>query len=187
MELAGLAGRTEYPHNEYAVREAERQGFLLWEEMSTRLISMAMEVTSASNYVNRLQDNLAPYVDIVSFNQYVGWHRDVNDAAEMKWEIPYNKPVIISEFGGGAVAGRHGQKNQRWTEEFQAELYRQNLAMTNKIEELAGTIPWVLKDFRSARRPEPVIQNYFNRKGLVSDQGKRKQAFYVLKEWYKSK
>ena len=240
-----------YPHNEHAVREAERQGFLLWSEIpvywtiswqnektyanaenqlrsmisrdhnraaiiiwslanetphsdardkflgrlattargldSTRLISMAMEVTGASNYVNRLQDNMNKYVDVVSFNQYIGWYRDVNDAPKMKWEIPYEKPVIISEFGGGAKAGLHGDKGQRWTEEFQENLYRENLAMLDKIEGLAGTCPWVLKDFRSPRRPLPGIQDGFNRKGLFSDQGKRKKAFYVLREWYERK
>ncbi|MBR4129433.1 MAG: beta-glucuronidase [Bacteroidaceae bacterium] len=240
-----------YPHNEHAVREAERQGFLLWSEIpvywtiswqneetyanaerqltdmirrdhnraaviiwslanetphsdardkflgrlaqmarsldSTRLISMAMEVTGASNYVNRLQDNMNKYVDVVSFNQYIGWYRDVNDAPKMKWEIPYDKPVIISEFGGGAKAGLHGDKGQRWTEEFQENLYRENLAMLDKIEGLAGTCPWVLKDFRSPRRPLPGIQDGFNRKGLFSDQGKRKKAFYVLREWYEEK
>ena len=240
-----------YPHNEHAVREAERQGFLLWSEIpvywtiswnnantyanaeqqlrdmirrdhnraaiiiwslanetphstprdkflsglattargldSTRLISMAMEVTGASNYVNRLQDNMNKYVDVVSFNQYIGWYRDVNDAPKMRWEIPYEKPVIISEFGGGARAGYHGTKDQRWTEEFQENLYRENLAMLEKIEGLSGTCPWVLKDFRSPRRPLPGIQDMFNRKGLVSDQGQRKLAFYVMQEWYKRK
>ena len=240
-----------YPHNEHAVREAERQGFLLWSEIpvywtiswqnegtyknaerqlsdmirrdhnraaiiiwslanetphsnardrflsrlaktargldSTRLISMAMEVTGASNYVNRLQDNMNQYVDVVSFNQYIGWYRDVNDAPKMKWEIPYDKPVIISEFGGGAKAGLHGDKGQRWTEEFQANLYRENLAMLDKIEGLAGTCPWVLKDFRSPRRPLPGIQDGFNRMGLFSDKGQRKEAFYVLRDWYQKK
>ena len=79
----------------------------------TRLISMAMEVTSAVNYVNRLEDNMNKYVDVISFNEYIGWYRDVNDAPKMVWEIPYNKPVIISEFGGGAKAGYHGEVNQR--------------------------------------------------------------------------
>lgn len=240
-----------YPHNELAVREAERLGFLLWSEIpvywtiswenpatyanaerqlgdmiqrdknraaiiiwsvanetphsdardtflsklathaktldNTRLISMAMEVTGASNYVNRLNDNMNQYVDVVSFNQYVGWYRDVNDAPKMKWEIPYEKPVIISEFGGGAKAGRHGDAGQRWTEEFQEKLYQENLAMLDKIEGLAGTCPWVLKDFRSPRRPLPEVQDFFNRKGLVSDQGKRKLAFQVLKAWYEGK
>ena len=240
-----------YPHNEYAVREAERMGILVWSEIpvywtiawknfgtyqnaeaqlrdmiardhnranviiwsianetphsperdqflgrlatyarsqdSTRLISMAMEVTGASNYHNRLQDNMNKYVDVVSFNQYIGWYRDVNDAPKMTWEIPYNKPVIISEFGGGAKAGYHGEQNQRWTEEFQENLYRQNCAMLDKIEGLAGTTPWILKDFRSPRRVLTGIQDYYNRKGLFSDDGQKKKAFYVLKEWYEGK
>ena len=154
---------------------------------STRLISMAMEVTGASNYVNRLNDNMNQYVDVVSFNQYIGWYRDVNDAPKMKWEIPYNKPVIVSEFGGGAKYGYHGAKNQRWTEEFQENLYRENCAMLDKIEGLAGTTPWILKDFRSPRRVLPDVQDYYNRKGLFSDKGEKKKAFYVLKQWYEGK
>ena len=153
----------------------------------TRLISMAMEVTGAANYVNRLNDNMNQYVDVVSFNQYIGWYRDVNDASKMKWEIPYNKPVIISEFGGGAKYGYHGPKNQRWTEEFQENLYIENTAMLDKIEGLAGTTPWILKDFRSPRRVLPDVQDYYNRKGLFSDKGEKKKAFYVLKKWYESK
>ena len=126
-----------YPHNEYAVREAERMGILVWSEIPvywtiawtnpatyanaerqlddmiardqnranviiwsianetphsaerdtflgklakharqldpTRLISMAMEVTGASNYHNILHDNMSDLVDVVSFNQYIGW------------------------------------------------------------------------------------------------------------------
>jgi beta-glucuronidase len=153
----------------------------------TRLISMAMEVTSASNYVNRLNDNMNEYVDVVSFNQYIGWYRDVNDAPKMRWEIPYNKPVIISEFGGGARYGYHGAKNQRWTEEFQENLYIENLAMLDKIEGLAGTSPWILKDFRSPRRVLPGIQDFYNRKGLLSDKGEKKKAFYILQKWYEGK
>ena len=154
---------------------------------NTRLISMAMEVTGASNYVNRLNDNMNKYVDVVSFNEYVGWYRDVNDAPKMTWEIPYNKPVIISEFGGGARYGYHGAQNQRWTEEFQENLYRENLAMLDKIDGLSGTTPWILKDFRSPRRVLPGVQDYYNRKGLVSDKGEKKKAFFVLRDWYAQK
>lgn len=153
----------------------------------TRLISMAMEVGSASNYHNRLRDNMHEYVDVVSFNQYIGWYRDVNDAAKMTWKIPYDKPVIVSEFGGGAKYGLHGEKNQRWTEEFQENLYRENLSMLDKIDGLAGTTPWILKDFRSPRRVLPGIQDYYNRKGLLSDDGEKKKAWHILKAWYENK
>ena len=177
----------ETPHS--AERDAflGRQARYARSQDSTRLISMAMEVTGASNYVNRLQDNMHELVDVVSFNQYIGWYRDVNDAPKMRWEIPYDKPVIISEFGGGAKYGLHGEKNQRWTEEFQENLYRENLAMLDKIDGLSGTTPWILKDFRSPRRVLTGIQDYYNRKGLVSDKGERKKAWYVLKEWYEGK
>ena len=154
---------------------------------SSRLISMAMEVTSADNYVNKLQDNMNKYVDVISFNEYIGWYRDVNDAPKMVWEISYNKPIIISEFGGGAKAGLHGEKNQRWTEEFQENLYIQNINMLEKIDGLVGTTPWILKDFRSQKRLLNGIQDYYNRKGLISDNGEKKKAFYVMKKWYEKK
>jgi hypothetical protein len=124
---------------------------------------------------------------VVSFNQYVGWYRDVHDAPHMQWEIPYDKPVIVSEFGGGAKAGLHGDVDQRRSEEFQERLYRENLAMLEKIDGLAGTCPWVLKDFRKPRRLLPGIQDIFDRKVLYSDQGQRKKASYILQEWYQKR
>ena len=151
---------------------------------STRLVSLAMEVQAASNYVNRLQDDMNEYVDVLSFNQYIGWYRDIHDAPLMKWEVPYNKPVIVSEFGGGAKYGLHGEKNLRWSEEFQENLYIENLAMLEKIDGLSGTTPWVLKDFYSPRRQLAGVQDYHNVKGVFSDNGDKKKAFYVLRDWY---
>lgn len=155
---------------------------------STRLISMAMEVTSASNYHNRLNDNMNQYVDVVSFNQYVGWYRDWQDASKMTWEIPYNKPVIVSEFGGGALQGLHGDNETRWSEEYQENMYIENLKMLDKIEGLSGLSPWILVDFRSPARYLPGIQDNFNRKGLISSEtGIRKKAFYVMQNYYLQK
>ena len=59
--------------------------------------------------------------------------------------------------------------------------------MLDKIEGLAGTTPWILKDFRSPRRVLPEIQEYYNRKGVVSDDGKRKLSFDILRDWYSAK
>jgi beta-glucuronidase len=42
-------------------------------------------------------------------------------------------------------------------------------------------------DFRSPRRLLPGIQDYYNRKGLVSDKGEKKKAFFVLQKWYQEK
>lgn len=154
----------------------------------SRLISMAMEVTKSPNNTNTLHDNMNEFVDIVSFNQYLGWYRGTNESCkDMKWVIPYNKPVIISEFGGEALQGLHGDKKERWNEEYQEELYIQNTQMFNRIEGLAGVSPWILVDFRSPRRQLPNIQDFFNRKGLISSSGIKKKAFYVMKDWYEQK
>jgi beta-glucuronidase len=42
-------------------------------------------------------------------------------------------------------------------------------------------------DFMSPRRVLPEIQDGWNRKGLISDQGIKKKAFFIMKEWYKKK
>lgn len=155
---------------------------------NTRLISMAMEVTSSSNNINTVNDNMNEFVDVISFNQYLGWYRGTNESCQlMQWVVPYNKPVIVSEFGGEALQGLHGDKTERWTEEYQEELYKQNLQMIDRIEGLAGVSPWILVDFRSPRRQLPNIQDFFNRKGLISSSGTKKKAFFVMKDWYGKK
>ena len=91
----------------------------------------------------------------------------------------------MSEFGGDAKAGLHGSPNDRWTEEYQANIFRHQLGMLNRIPQLRGMSPWILMDFRSPRRVLPGIQDNFNRKGLISDQGEKKQAFFILQKAYK--
>jgi beta-glucuronidase len=100
------------------------------------------------------------------------------------WTIKYPKPVFISEFGAGAKQGFHGDARTRFTEEYQAELYRNTLPMLQRIPGFSGTTPWILCDFRSPRRVLPGIQDGWNRKGLIGENGKKKEAFNVLKEFY---
>jgi len=155
---------------------------------STRLLSAAMEKhgKAGATNVNMVQDPLADVVDIVAFNEYVGWYDGLPDkCGKVTWEISYNKPVFISEFGGDARQGFHGDKTQRWTEEFQEDLYRQTLPMLDKIDGLVGFSPWVLVDFRSPKRVLPGIQDGFNRKGLISSDGVKKKAFFVLQDYYR--
>jgi beta-glucuronidase len=59
--------------------------------------------------------------------------------------------------------------------------------MLERLPGFSGCTPWVLADFRSSRRPLPHIQDGFNRKGLVSENGTKKEAFYVLKSFYDEK
>lgn len=59
--------------------------------------------------------------------------------------------------------------------------------MLEKIPQLRGMTPWILCDFRSPRRALPQVQDGWNRKGLIGENGTRKQAFAVLQEFYARK
>lgn len=156
----------------------------------TRLISAALEKHSTKEDPMTLviEDPFADFVDVVSVNEYIGWYDGLPEKADrVKWNVNPNKPLIISEFGGDAQFGLHGSKDARWTEEYQEELYIRNLAMLEKIPSLRGMSPWILSDFRSPRRLLPGIQDGWNRKGLFSESGEKKKAFFVLKAYYDKK
>lgn len=157
---------------------------------NTRLISAALEQKNYNGNpsIRTIDDPFANIVDVLSFNQYIGWYDGLPDKCDsISWRIQQNKPVLISEFGAGAKQGLHGDKLSRWTEEYQEELYVKTLNMLNKVEKLQGMSPWILVDFRSPRRVLPKIQDGWNRKGLISDSGIKKKAFFVLQECYKKK
>jgi beta-glucuronidase len=152
----------------------------------TRLITAALLVRSEGN-TKIVDDPLGKALDVIGMNEYIGWYEGHPDSADVtQWRIDYQKPLIVSEFGASAKAGLHGSENQRWTEEYQANVYRHQLPMLNKIAQLRGMSPWVLMDFRSPNRPLADIQDEFNRKGLISEKGQKKLAFYVLQKAYKN-
>ncbi len=157
---------------------------------NTRLVSAALEKgrDAAHPDINVVNDKLGAHLDIVAFNQYTGWYGgSLETAPDAKWRIDFNKPVIISEFGGGALQGLHGSRNERWTEEYQEYLYEQNLKMIENIPNVRGISPWILADFRSPKRLLPGIQDGWNRKGLISNNGIKKKAFFILQAFYARK
>jgi beta-glucuronidase len=157
---------------------------------NSRLVSAALEKHTISDNPPSfaVEDPFAQYVDVLSFNQYLGWYDGLPEkCSRSTWTIKFEKPVIISEFGGDAKYGFHADKDTRWSEEFQEELFIRNLEMLDKIPQLRGITPWILTDFRSPRRLLPGIQDGWNRKGVFSDKGEKKKAFFVLQDFYNKK
>ncbi len=244
-----------YPHQENILREADRMGVLLWEELplywgiqwnnknvlakakmqytelinrdynrassiiwsianetaqradrnaflgeladyirtqdSTRLISAAckkdQEADGHPDNVYTYNDPLIRKLDVISFNEYLGWYGGAPEQCRNKsFKMGYDKPVIVSEFGGGAIQGMQGDNRTVWSEEFQAYLYEESLAMFSKIDGLSGLAPWILVDFMSPLRQLQGVQDGWNRKGLISEKGKKKQAFFVMKKYYEN-
>ena len=240
-----------YPHNEEMIRQADKMGLLVWEEIpvywtvdwknpatlenaqeqlrdvvardqnrasvifwsisnetrdepgrleflktlaeyarqldGSRMITSAMNRTDNSDPQLRvLNDPLGEYLDVLGLNEYLGWYEGrPEDADEMQWKLGFDKPLIVSEFGGGAPFGYRGDAQTRWSEKYQVNLYQHQIKMIQQMPSLVGLSPWVLMDFHSPRRTLPGIQDYHNRKGLVSDRGEHKQAFYVLQKYYR--
>jgi beta-glucuronidase len=156
---------------------------------STRLVSAALqgnEIVEGNRTTMRIGDPIAADLDVVGINEYIGWYsHPPADADATEWTSAYDKPLIMSEFGGDALFGYYGDARTRWTEEYQESLYRHQITMLKRIPFLRGVAPWVLKDFRSPRRTLPHFEDYFNRKGLVTDRGEKKKAFFVLQEFYR--
>ena len=153
----------------------------------TRLVGAALEVHRSGNVVT-VEDPLAEKIDLASFNEYAGWYWASNkDMLNFSFKVNYNKPVVITEFGADALGGFHADSDTRWGEEYQDQLYKNQFKMLEAIPGLRGMTPWVLVDFRSPRRPHPYYQDFWNRKGLISETGKKKLAFYTLKSYYDQK
>jgi beta-glucuronidase len=156
----------------------------------TRLVSAALLLERHKvdgKDITTIHDPLMDQLDVLAVNTYAGWYGDdtLADLPGLVWDVPTTRPLILSEFGADALAGYRNDGVKKFTEEYQAEYYRKMLAMAAKMPTLAGMSPWVLKDFRSPRREHPLFQNGWNRKGLVSPTGVRKQAFDVLSEHYR--
>lgn len=161
------------------------------------------DIPSATDHYNHvISDPLGEITDIVSYNEYFGWYYsgmmnrmlDVSQAdvrplmfkhmADMSISSVFAKPIHISEFGAGAKAGNKGGAANLWTEEYQANVYRAQTAMLARSPQVQGMTPWILKDFRAMLRALSGIQDYYNRKGLIDENGQRKQAYYVLQDFY---
>ena len=154
----------------------------------TRLVTAALERGEPEGDTQVIDDPFGKHLDVIGCNEYVGWYDGLPEKADrVSWRTVYDKPHIMSEWGAGARFGLHGSTRTRWSEEFQAEVYRKTTKMLDRIPFLAGTTPWLLMDFRSPHRVLPGVQDGWNRKGVVSDRGQRKEAFFVLQDWYREK
>lgn len=174
----------------------ERDQTLIQLAKEVKTLDPTRMVTAAFNNVNRqgdkitLRDSVMKYLDVIGVNEYMGWYTDWQGQPEkVQWASEFNKPMIISEFGGESVYGNKTDtvaKASAWSEEYVANIYRNQIKMFGSIPFLQGVCPWVLADFRSPYRMQSTYQKGWNRKGLLSDQGEKKKAWYVMQEYYQS-
>ena len=164
---------------------------------STRIISYACNCPQA--------DICFEYCDVVSINVYPVWYGNVfGGDEENEPEIwgPFidqmearlkslnlnDKPLIISEFGVGAISGVNEPfAPVRWTEEYQEDYFRRALPILMNHKRVSGTIIWQYCDMRSAilRLMANGRPRSYNNKGLLNEYRTPKRAWYVVRDNFK--
>ena len=188
----------------FLAKEGLRHDFVLPEEkviIKNIVGQMKSLYQDYDNFFININDPLAEYLDILAYNEYFGWYYTsflvdqigVRESTlrqlmfkimpTIKIKSEFNKPIHISEFGAGAKIN-YPYKDQIWSEEYQNKVYEHQLEMIKNNPQIQGISPWILKDFRSMMRPLADVQDYYNRKGLIDEQGRKKRAFDTLADFY---
>ncbi|SHN11917.1 glycoside hydrolase family 2 protein [Mucilaginibacter sp. OK098] len=154
----------------------------------TRLVTAAFNNVSYHDGKMELKDSVMKYVDVIGINEYMGWYTDwAKNPEKVEWSSDFNKPLIMSEFGGESVYNNKidtAVKASAWSEDYVVNIYNNQIKMFKNIPFLQGVCPWVLVDFRSPVRMQSTYQKGWNRKGLLSEQGDKKKAWFVMKAYY---
>ncbi len=149
-------------------------------------------ITFASN--RGKNDICLDLVDIVSINRYDAWYGPGLDAIAsgledmLKWlNTPASgakgKPVIMSEFGAGAIYGVRQRQAAHWSEEYQCDVLDESLRVYLQHPAVAGAFIWQFCDCRvttdnwAMRRPRTM-----NNKGIVDEYRRPKLAYAVVKQ-----
>jgi len=148
----------------------------------SRLVAAACLVNQK---VRKIEDRLTAHLDLVGLNEYYGWYEpDFDDLRQIGENYDLERPLIITETGADAPAGRRADKDVLFSEDQMLACYEQQFATIANIDAIQGFSPWILHDFRSERRKNSFQMGY-NRKGLIdADKTTKKQAFFALKHFY---
>ena len=141
------------------------------------------------------EDDSLEFDDIICINMYKGWYggdfsewdKFVSDFDNHRKRVGQeNKPVIISEFGAGALAGFHSHFDRvRWSEEYQAELLKYCLELFNRTDYIHGFYIWQFANIRTYPNMDLNRVRCFNNKGILDEYRNPKSAYFTVRELYK--
>ena len=176
-------------HNEVATDSQEGRAITEQFVNCVRSLDPSRLITYATDKVQR--DVCLDLVDFISLNQYVGWYGgEIKDWAgsiaktknRLKEMGVDNKPIVMSEFGTGAIFGNKTFEELRWSENYQVEFYRHTLDLFLNDEDISGVYLWQFSDIRSNPKWSLMRVRGFNNKGLVNEYRQPKLAYYTVKE-----
>lgn len=135
------------------------------------------------------EDRCLDLVDVIGLNFYYGWYSQCGDLDKAVERLEADlerihsrhpeKPILITEFGAGAVAGIHTMPPEMWSEEYQSEFIRRYMGVFRSKAYVKGVHIWNLADFKTPQSPGRVV---LNRKGVFTRTREPKMAAYTVKE-----
>lgn len=186
---------------------AAKQGREIYNKQFNQIKTMDQSRPLSFATREHFKDICLDLVDIVSLNIYTGWYDwfsdDVADyyQREKKWLTENggaNKPIIISEFGAGAIYGFREPGRVKWTEERQQDLLDELLTYYLAQDEIVGTLIWQFADCKVTDdgipgEPGTAGTAWFhtrprskNNKGIVDEYRRPKLAYETVKKLFKA-
>ncbi|XP_050696956.1 beta-glucuronidase-like isoform X2 [Eriocheir sinensis] len=153
---------------------------------STRPVTCVLAVGMNSDYA-------AASLDVILVNRYYSWYGDTGHLEVIKlqtitefteWHMLHNRPVMISEYGAGSIAGLHTDPAFTWSEEYQAELMVQNFEAFDVLRDkgyFVGEMIWNFADFATPQANQRVAGN---KKGVFTRNRQPKMSAHVLRWRY---
>jgi len=147
--------------------------------------------TFASNKSQK--DICLDLVDIVSWNRYDAWYGGgVSDieprlAQQLAWlhseaSGGADKPVIMSEFGGGAIYGNRQRCRSKWSEEYQSDVLDESLRIYCNHPDIVGVAIWQFCDVRITQDHWNNRPRTMNNKGVVDEYRRPKLSYDTVKQ-----
>lgn len=145
----------------------------------------------------KAMDRCYDLADFITINTYEGWygggmgefvhHVDLIHEIMMDEdrELGEPKPIVLTEFGAGAIRGYRSRDKARWSEDFQAGLLRFYITECMKRDFVGGTWTWMFCDTRVdlPTRPDGRPRSY-NNKGMIDEHRIEKLAYMVVRDLY---
>ncbi|OGV65551.1 MAG: hypothetical protein A2498_08515 [Lentisphaerae bacterium RIFOXYC12_FULL_60_16] len=134
-------------------------------------------------------------IDIAGWNIYPQWYHDrpVLDTLEeliarREAEGMKGKPLIISEFGAGAIPGYHDPvRRAKWSEERQCDILAAQLGCILHHPRVAGAFIWQFCDVRVDEEKAMVRPRSINDKGAVDDYRRPKLVVQTITRYFADK
>lgn len=154
-------------------------------------------VSFASN--KQVDDRALHLVDIVSWNLYPGWYGGGPETVAPKltemlsWlrardnrSGAKGKPVIMSEFGGGAFYGCRQTEAAKWSEEYQAQLLDESLRVYLGSADVVGVAIWQYADCRVTAGWGVQRPRTHNNKGMLDEYRRPKLAWHAVTKHFQA-